>query len=177
MTRPLTWAFSTAALIAVAGSVAADRLSRVTPSPSATAVGRNGSQGTTQAVPSGGRRTLTVRGDRRGHFTVEGEIDGRRLTLLVDTGASIVALTHEDAAAAGIRLFPTDYRSRISTANGAVEAAPVRLREVRVGDILVRDVDAVVMPAGRLGTSLLGMSFLRRLQGFDIAADRLTLRG
>ena len=55
--------------------------------------------------------------------------------------------------------------------------APVRIRELRVGDIAVRDVEAVVVPEGRLGTSLLGMSFLRRLKGFDMAGGRLTLRG
>jgi aspartyl protease family protein len=55
--------------------------------------------------------------------------------------------------------------------------APVRIRELRVGDIAVRDVEAVVVPEGRLGTSLLGMSFLRRLKGFDMAGGRLTLKG
>jgi aspartyl protease family protein len=55
--------------------------------------------------------------------------------------------------------------------------APVRIREMRVGDIVVRDVEAVVAPPGRLRTSLLGMSFLRSLRGFDISGGRLTLRG
>ena len=97
--------------------------------------------------------------------------------MLVDTGATTVALTYEDAASAGIRPFPGDFTRRVSTANGSVAVAPVRLREVRIGDLTVRDVDAVVVPSGRLGTSLLGMSFLRHLGGFDIADNRLTLRG
>jgi aspartyl protease family protein len=65
----------------------------------------------------------------------------------------------------------------VSTANGVVQTAPVRIREIRVGDILVRDVEAVVLPPRALGVSLLGMSFLRRLEGFEIAKGRLVLRG
>ena len=97
--------------------------------------------------------------------------------MMVDTGASLVALSAEDAAKVGIRPNPGAYSRPISTANGNVMVAPVRIRELRVGDIAVRDVEAVVVPEGRLGTSLLGMSFLRRLKGFDMAGGRLTLKG
>uniref|UniRef100_UPI0035CA4A5C retropepsin-like aspartic protease family protein n=1 Tax=uncultured Enterovirga sp. TaxID=2026352 RepID=UPI0035CA4A5C len=124
-----------------------------------------------------GDRTVVIDGDRQGHFLAGTAVEGRHLTMMVDTGATIVALTHEDAAAVGIRPAPTDYRARMSTANGEVAAARVRIREIRIGEIYVRDVDAVVMPRGRLRTSLLGMSFLRQLRGFDIAQNRLTLRG
>ena len=65
----------------------------------------------------------------------------------------------------------------ISTANGIVAAASVRLAEVKVGDIAVRGVEALVLPPGKLGTSLLGMSFLKRLGGFEIAQGRLILKG
>jgi len=97
--------------------------------------------------------------------------------MLVDTGASIVALSYEDAETVGIRVTANDFTAQLRTANGVVEAAPVRLPEIRVGDILVENVDAVVLPRGRLGTSLLGMSFLRRLRGFEMSQGRLTLRG
>ncbi len=179
MTRPIIWAVATCGAIALAAHLAGERLSRLADARSVAA--RSYVSATTSPRTSAGTdmaaRIVTVDGDRRGHFAVDAALDGRRVTMLVDTGASIVALTHEDALASGIRPFPSDYTTRIGTANGTVSAAPVRIREMRVGDIQVRDVEAVVMPAGRLGTSLLGMSFLRQLRGFDIAGNRLTLRG
>ena len=176
MTRPILWAVTTFAAIGVAASLAGERMSRLA-RPGAAASGRE-----VPAAPTGGRAeasggTVTVHGDVRGHFTVEAAVDGRRLAMMIDTGATIVALSHEDALAAGIRPFPADFTRTISTANGIVAVAPVRIRELRVGAIAVRDVEAVVVPQGRLRTSLLGMSFLRRLRGFDIADNRLTLRG
>lgn len=123
--------------------------------------------------PSG---IISVSADLRGHFVVHPTLDGRRIRMLVDTGASFVALSYEDAALAGIRVQPKDYTRRVGTANGVVSVAPVRIREMRVGEITVRNVDAVVLPTGVLGTSLLGMSFLKRLGGFEISQGRLTLR-
>ena len=104
-------------------------------------------------------------------------VDGRRVRMLVDTGASVVVLSHEDAGIVGIRVSSRDYTRRIKTANGVVQAAPVRFSEVKVGDISVRGVEALVMPPGKLATSLLGMSFLKRLAGFEIAQGRLILKG
>jgi aspartyl protease family protein len=97
--------------------------------------------------------------------------------MLVDTGASIVALSYDDARAVGLSVHPAAFTRKLSTANGVVEAAPVQIREIRVGEIVARNVDAVVLPRGRLETSLLGMSFLKRLGGFEIARGRLTLKG
>lgn len=131
----------------------------------------------TVSVAAGGVQVVAIDGDLRGHFTVHPTVEGRRVTMLVDTGASVVALTHEDAEQAGITVRPTDFRTRISTANGTVMAAQVRLSEVRLGGIVVRGVDATVMPRGALGISLLGMSFLRRLGSFEIQRGTLVLRG
>ena len=69
-----------------------------------------------------------------------------------------------------------EFREAISTANGTVMAAPVRLKEVRIGGIAMRDIEAVVLPAGRLKGTLLGMSFLRRLASFQIAGGSLILK-
>lgn len=179
MTRPIIWAAGVFLALGGAASIAGSRLASL-PGGSSAAQPRAAAAIPTAGRPgatSAGNRTVSVWGDRQGHFTVETAIEGRRLTMLVDTGASIVALTSEDAAAAGIRTFPSDYSHRVSTANGIVAVAPVRIREMRVGDITVRDVKAVVMPPGRLGTSLLGMSFLRQLRSFDMSGNRLTLRG
>jgi aspartyl protease family protein len=120
---------------------------------------------------------VVVSADLRGHFVVHPTLDGKRVRMLVDTGASFVALSHEDARLAGISVSARDYTRPVSTANGIVAAASVRLAEVKVGDIAVRGVEALVLPPGKLGTSLLGMSFLKRLGGFEIAQGRLILKG
>jgi aspartyl protease family protein len=96
--------------------------------------------------------------------------------MLVDTGASFVALTYADAAAAGIRPMPSDFNVRMATANGISSAAEVRLHEVRIDTIDVGDVPAIVMPQGAAATSLLGMSFLRKLGSFKIIAGDLVLK-
>lgn len=127
-------------------------------------------------VQAGASGTVSLPADARGHFRADVTINGGRVVTLVDTGASIIALTHEDAQRAGVFTNPADYRIPISTANGSINAAPVRLREVRLDRITVRDVDAVVMPQGRLATSLLGMSFLQRLAGFTVANNTLVMR-
>lgn len=134
-----------------------------------------------EARARGGRvskpsRNVVVAADPSGHFFVDPELDGRSVRMVVDTGASLIALTYEDAERVGARLSPSDFRLRMSTANGVVHAAPLRIGEVRVGDLALRDVEAVVLPRGRLEISLLGMSFLKRLRGFDISQGRLSLR-
>mgnify|MGYP002651846573 CR=1 FL=1 len=178
MTRPITWAAGSFLAIALAATFAGERLSRLS-------VGgepvRAPEQPITRPVasgrPSGGDRALTIAPDPGGHFRVAAAVEGRHLNMIVDTGATIVALTHEDAIAAGIRPFPSDFTRQIATANGVVMGAPVRIRTIRVGDIQLGDIDGVVMPRGRLGISLLGMSFLRGLRGFEVIGGRLTLRG
>ena len=91
-------------------------------------------------------RTVTVRGDSRGHFQVEGSVDGRRLDFMVDTGATVVALRERDAGKLGIFPTPRDYTGRSSTANGIIKVAPVRLPSLEVNGIRVYDVRAVVIP-------------------------------
>src|SRR3954467_226848 len=76
------------------------------------------------AAESGSR--VVVSADLRGHFAVHPTLDGKRVRMLVDTGASFVALSHEDARLAGISVSPRDYTRPISTANGIVAAASVR---------------------------------------------------
>ena len=119
---------------------------------------------------------LTVPADTTGHFYVEPTLGGQRIRMLVDTGASLVALSHEDAERMSLSVSARDFTHQISTANGVVEAAPVRIPQIQVGDIVVRNVEAVVLPPGRLNVSLLGMTFLRRLSTFEITDGRLALR-
>lgn len=168
MTRPVFWAAMVAIVVAIAATRSGTKL--------ASYRGSSASDVPVAVSTENGLQVVFVDGDLGGHFTLHPMIDGRRISMLVDTGATIVALRHEDAVAAGFQPKPTDFTQRISSANGVVAGAPVRIKEIKVGAITVRNVDAIVMPPGRLGISLLGMSFLKRLGGFEIQHGRLKLQ-
>jgi aspartyl protease family protein len=114
-------------------------------------------------VPPAGRNVVLTRGGN-GHFQVEARVDGRRLEFLVDTGASHIALRQSEAGRLGIYPRPGDFTVRVNTANGVTRAALVQLRVVEVGDIVVRDVPAIVHSDEGLSVNLLGMSFLSRVR-------------
>lgn len=111
-----------------------------------------------------------------GHFNADAMVNGTHVHFLVDTGATDVALTREDARRAGIDLNRLSYTTAYDTANGRIMAARMRLDEVSIGDIVLRDVDASVMRSDTLPGSLLGMSFLGRLRSVEVSGDRLILR-
>lgn len=125
------------------------------------------------ARPTGG--TVVLKAAENGHFYTATRINGRPVDIMVDTGASVVALTYEDARRVGIRPARSEFRSPMRTANGTAYAARVTLREVRIGSIRLGDVRGVVMPRGKLGVSLLGMSFLNRLSRADVRSGTLIL--
>ncbi|MDQ7813715.1 TIGR02281 family clan AA aspartic protease [Brevundimonas sp.] len=110
-----------------------------------------------------------------GHYWAEAVIDGRAVRVMVDTGASVVALTREDAARLGLKLTSEDFSGTVVTASGPVRAAPVRLRAVAVAGARVAAVEALVVEQG-LPHSLLGMSYLGRLSSFSATPAELTLR-
>jgi aspartyl protease family protein len=118
---------------------------------------------------------LALRGDSRGHFVTKAHVNGHTIDVMVDTGATVVSISDDTARRLGIRPPRTAFTARIATANGEVRAAPVRLAEVRLGSLLVRDVEAVVVPGNALPVDLLGMSFIGRLSKFEIAGGRLVL--
>jgi aspartyl protease family protein len=120
-------------------------------------------------------RSVVVRPNRQGHFQVEGRIDGRRLSFMIDTGASVIALTADDAASLGLHPAQHDFRALMQTANGKVYAAPVELNLVEIEDVAVHHVPAIVMPPAALAGNLLGMSFLSRLHRWEFADGRLVL--
>ena len=130
---------------------------------------------TTQTQTSANYRTVEVRGDNRGQYQVEGSVDGRRMDFIVDTGATVVALRERDAARLGIHPSAREYTASVSTANGVIRAAPVRLSSLEVRGIRVHDVKAMVLPDQALSENLLGMSFLGRVRRFEIANGRLVL--
>ena len=112
---------------------------------------------------------------RDGHFYVDADVNGARIRFLVDTGATYVALSPEDARSAGLRIFESDYTGQSSTANGVTRVAPVTLRQVELDQLQLFDVRAVVLEKP-MPVSLLGMSFLSRLQGYETRNDELVLR-
>lgn len=120
-------------------------------------------------------RTVSIRSDRRGHFAVEGRVDGRRLNFMVDTGASVIALTASDAARLGLHPARNAFTAPVQTANGTVLAARTTLDRVEIDDISVRDVAALIMPDAALSENLLGLSFLSRLRRFEYGSGKLVL--
>lgn len=122
-----------------------------------------------------GVRSITVPRDSRGHFQTEGRIDGRRLGFMVDTGASVIALNESSAAQIGVRPLRSDYTAVVNTANGSVKAARTRLAMVDIGGLVVRDVDALVLPDTALSENLLGLSFLSKLKRFEMAGGKLVM--
>jgi aspartyl protease family protein len=122
-------------------------------------------------------RTVAVARTHAGDFALTAQINGARVAMILDTGASSVVLTREDAKAAGLPLEVLDYSVNIDTANGRTKAAPVRLERLAIGSLVELSVDALVAQPGQLKTSLLGMSFLNRLQSWQVSGDRLLLNG
>jgi aspartyl protease family protein len=121
------------------------------------------------------RREVEIPSSRDGHFYVDVDIEGRSVSVMVDTGATIVALRESDAERAGIRVHTSDFDQPMSTANGVTYAAAVTLRRVTIDGIEVRDVDAVVLPDEQLHISLLGASFLNHLRRFQVADNVLVM--
>lgn len=124
---------------------------------------------------SGFERSVRLWADRNGHFAVDAHINDRPLSLIADTGATLVTLSYEDARSIGIPPADIDFTGRTRTANGVARVAPIKLRRVRVGPIVLHDVEAVIAEPGRLAVSLLGMSFLGALTRFEMRGRELVL--
>jgi len=130
---------------------------------------------TVQPAPqTSNSRSLVVRAGNGGHFAVDARVDGRRIPFMIDTGASQITIRESDAARLGFHPKERDYTIRINTANGVGRAAQVDLRMVEVGDIVVRDLPALVVPDNVLNVNLLGMTFMSRVR-WSHERGRLTL--
>jgi aspartyl protease family protein len=121
-----------------------------------------------------GPNGIVFRAANDGHFHVDAVVDGKTIEMMVDTGATLVSLSRRDAARIGIDLTRLAYTQRVMTANGPALSAPVTLRELRVGPITLANVHAAVSEERAEG-SLLGMSFLGRLQSYTVQGDKLAL--
>jgi aspartyl protease family protein len=122
-------------------------------------------------------RVVEISRGRAGEFQVTAEVNGARLPMVLDTGATSVVLTLEAAKAAGLPLEVLQYNVNVDTANGRTRAAAVTLDRLAVGSITERSVPALIVQAGQLRTNLLGMSFLNRLESWEVRGDRLMMRG
>lgn len=111
-----------------------------------------------------------------GHYWADAAIEGKSMRMLVDTGASLVTLSRRDARKLGVMPHDSDFSQTIATAAGPVKAAPVKLRDVSIAGVHMKDVDAVVVDRD-LPAPLLGMSFLGRLSAFEARPDGIILRG
>src|SRR5262249_3307702 len=152
-----------AAVIGGLGVFMAQIADRITPA-TATAVKAKPAVTVAMATsPSAGSRSVNIPRDARGHFATEGRLHGQRIAFMVHTGASVVALNESSAARFGLRPVPNQYTAVVATANGTIKAARARLDRVEVGGLVVRDVDAMVLPDEALSENLLGLSFLSKL--------------
>ncbi|MBP1850932.1 retropepsin-like aspartic protease family protein [Rhizobium halophytocola] len=123
-----------------------------------------------------GGQSVILRKRLGGHYKAEVTVGPATLPMLLDTGATSIALTYGDAIRAGIDPDSLSFTRTIYTANGRALAAPIRLPSVALGPIVRHDVTAVVTEEGQLQESLLGMSFLETLSAVEMRADRVTLK-
>jgi aspartyl protease family protein len=122
-------------------------------------------------------RAVQVARGQGGEFALQAKINGVKAPMVVDTGATSVVLTYETAKAAGLPLELLEYDVDVETAGGHTKAARLTLDRLAIGKLVERSVPALVVPHGQMKTNLLGMSFLDRLESWEVRADHLMLRG
>jgi len=122
-------------------------------------------------------RAVDIPRKNGGEFAVRAKINSFHAPMVVDTGATSVVLTYETAKAIGLPLELLEYDVELETASGRTRAARLTLDRVAVGTVVERSVPALVVPRGQSKTNLLGMSFLDRLESWEVRADRMTIRG
>jgi aspartyl protease family protein len=129
-----------------------------------------------RAAPPPSRAVQISRG-QAGEFSLHAKINGVSAPMVIDTGATSVVLTYETAKAAGLPLELLEYDVDVETAGGHTKAARLTLDRLAIGKLVERSVPALVVPHGQMKTNLLGMSFLDRLESWEVRADRLMLHG
>ena len=164
-----------AVALAGLGTMMAQMADNMTANPPARANSVTPSTGPAETVGYAGSRSISIPKDFRGHFLTEGRIEGQRIGFMVDTGASVVALNQTSAARFGLRPSRGDYNATVTTANGTIKAARARIAMVDIGGLVVRDVDAMVLPDEALSENLLGLSFLSKLKRLEYANGQMLL--
>lgn len=118
---------------------------------------------------------IAIHANREGHFATRAKINNEDAMLMVDTGATMVALSYETAEQIGLNISPSDFSKAARTANGISKVAHVSLDEITIGDITVSDIEAIVVEPGKLDVNLLGMNFLSKLKRFEVSGRKLLL--
>jgi aspartyl protease family protein len=155
-TAGAAWAYGDPAQISRAGALVSDMLRKQGPPPA---------------------RAVEVPRGNTGEFGLQARINGVNAPMVIDTGATSVVLTWETAKAAGLPLEMLVYDVEVETAAGHTRAARLTLNRLAVGRLVERSVPALVVPRGQMKTNLLGMSFLDRLESWEVRPDKLMLRG
>lgn len=118
---------------------------------------------------------IAIHANREGQFLTRAKINNEDTLLMVDTGATVVALSYESAEEIGIRVNDSDFTKAARTANGVSKVAHVNIDEITIGDITVKNIKAIVVEPGKLDVNLLGMNFLSKLSRFEFSGKKLIL--
>lgn len=127
-----------------------------------------------KSEPIYGRKTR-LKMDSRGHFITTAKMNGRSVEVLIDTGATSVAINKKTARRLGIILKASDFKHTVNTANGSTKAASAIIKKIRIGNVIVKNVQAAVLDDKALSSTLLGMSFLGQLRSFEVKNKELVL--
>lgn len=122
-------------------------------------------------------RSVDIPRKNSGEFAVKAKINSIQAPMVIDTGATSVVLTYDTAKAIGLPLELLEFDVDLDTASGRTRAARLTLDRLAIGTVVERSVPALVVPRGQAKINLLGMSFLDRLESWEVRADRLTIRG
>ncbi|MBO9192598.1 TIGR02281 family clan AA aspartic protease [Rhizobium sp. 16-449-1b] len=125
---------------------------------------------------SGNGTSMRLQADQQGHYTGDFRINGKSVSGLIDTGATYVALNETMARRLGYTANQLDFRYSVNTANGQTKAAHIMLDRVEIGGIRVRDVEAFVLKDEALSSTLVGMSFLKKLASYAVADGSLSMK-
>ncbi|TIL51957.1 TIGR02281 family clan AA aspartic protease [Mesorhizobium sp.] len=120
-------------------------------------------------------RKVVIPADARGHFTSAFKLNGRTVDGMIDTGATLVAINSSTARRIGVSLNASDFKHQVNTANGAIKAALVTVDRLQIGKITLDSVQAVVLDDKALRTNLVGLSFLQRLEKYQVENGALLL--
>ncbi len=120
-------------------------------------------------------RSVKITADSRGHFIAKAKMNGRSVDVLVDTGATQVAINESTAKRIGLKLQKSDFKYRVSTANGETKAASAVIESIEIGRVRVENVKASILKDEALGGILLGMSFLGQLKSAEVHSGTLVL--
>ncbi len=130
---------------------------------------------TQEPIQAPGSRSAFIDQEADGHFWTRADVSGTQIQFLVDTGASIVALTYRDAQRLGLKPEELDFDAEIRTAGGVTYGAPVTIPSIRIGKVKIENVDAMILRT-ELDQSLLGMTFLGQLDSYEFRQGQLIIR-